>query len=286
MGIEKRRHVRVAGPFDGYRVGLVDTPVRIYDLSEGGCFVNCLHATPAPGRSLSLKIDVPDEGWISLKGEAVYARPEFGFAVSFVDVPAEASDRLRRGLLRLRGLLPEAEQDQAMMLPACPRCRGTLVRPLGMARSTLPWFTCGTCDCVWAAREQAPDEATPIADSLHGAKQILIADDDGAVLSLLVKALSDYRVLAARSVSEAWMLGRGAPLDLLITDYLMPDGTGEELITKLRDTHPSLKTLMLTGHQGMLDDEGFGWWKHVRHLAKPCSLVDLRAAVMALIGSP
>jgi CheY-like chemotaxis protein len=292
VGIEKRRHVRVAGPFDGFRVGALNTPVRIYDLSEGGCFVNSVHAAPAPGRPLVLKIDLPDEGWIYLTCEAVYAKPEFGFAVAFVDVPAEASDRLRRGLLRLRGLLPEAEQDRAIMLPACPRCRGRSVRPLGMARSSLPWFTCDSCGRVWAAREATPDEETPIADSpdavTHnpGVKQILIADDDGAVLSVMVRALSDYHVLAARNISEALTLGRLAPLDLLITDYLMPDGTGEELIAKLRDTHPSLKTVMLTAHQGLLDDEGFGWWKHVRHLAKPCSLVDLRAAVTALIGSP
>ncbi len=75
-------------------------------------------------------------------------------------------------------------------------------------------------------------------------------------------------------------------IDLLITDYLMPDGTGEELITRLRDKHPALKVLILTGHGGMLDDEGFGWWTHERHLAKPCGVDDLREAVTQLIGPP
>ena len=66
----------------------------------------------------------------------------------------------------------------------------------------------------------------------------------------------------------------------------MPDGTGEELITRLREVRPSLKTLILTGHGRKLDDEGFGWWQHERHLAKPCSVDDLRAAVTDLIGPP
>ena len=292
MDIEKRRHARVAGPFDGHRIGLINTPVRIYDMSEGGCFVKALHAPPPPGRQLVLKVDVPEEGWICLKAEALYTKPEFGFAVSFVDVPADASDRLRRGLLRLRGLLPESEKDRTMMLPTCPRCRGTSVRPLGMAGSNLPWFTCETCGGVWAAREQVVDEEAPIADSSpsitqqNGAKQILIADDDGSVLALLVRALSGYRILSARDVSEAWTLGQRAPVDLLITDYLMPDGTGEELITRLRHTHPALKVLILTGHVGMLDEEGFGWWKHERHLSKPCRLEEVRAAVTQLIGPP
>ena len=87
MTNEQRRHVRIPGPFHGVRVGLLDAPVTIYDLSEGGCFVNCLTAPPEPGRHLVLKIDLPEEGWICLKAEVRYAKPEFGFAVSFVDVP-------------------------------------------------------------------------------------------------------------------------------------------------------------------------------------------------------
>ena len=158
MVINQRRHTRVPGPFDGYRIGLLDTPIRIYDLSEGGCFVNSQHALPSPGRPLILKIDVPDEGWICLKAQVMYSKPEFGFAVSFVDVPADAADRLRRGLLRLRGVLSDSQKDEVMMLPACPRCRGTSVRPLGMSGSNLPWFACATCDSVWAAREQGLDE--------------------------------------------------------------------------------------------------------------------------------
>ena len=290
----KRRFVRVGGPFDGWRVGVVNKPLRIYDLSDGGCFVETLEPAPEPGRHLVMKIDVPDEGAIYLKGETVYVKPDVGFAVSFIDVPAEAFDRLRRGLLRLRGVVSEEEQDRAMRLPLCPRCRGAAVRPLGMASSTLPWFTCETCENVWAARQQAtvpdpvaiPDNSPVRLRRREGAKHILVADDDGAILQVLVKALGGYHVLTARDVSEAWALGHSAPLDLLITDYLMPDGTGEELITKLRATHPAVKVLILTGHERLLDDEGFGWWKTERHLTKPCSLAEIRTAVTELIGPP
>ncbi len=41
--INRRRHVRIAGPFDGCRVGALDTPLSIFDLSRGGCFVNAMH---------------------------------------------------------------------------------------------------------------------------------------------------------------------------------------------------------------------------------------------------
>lgn len=91
----KRRHVRVHGPFDGYRVGRLDTPVRIYDLSQGGCFVNAIHQQRTETRMV-LKIDLPAEGTISVKAEMVYVRPDFGFAVRFVEVDADTDARLRR----------------------------------------------------------------------------------------------------------------------------------------------------------------------------------------------
>src|ERR1700704_6675099 len=115
MSNEQRRHVRIPGPFHGVRVGLLDAPVTIYDLREGGCFVNCLTAPPEPGRHLVLKIDLPEEGWICLKAEVRYAKPEFGFAVSFVDVPAEAEGRLRQGIQRRQGLTADTDSEPSLV---------------------------------------------------------------------------------------------------------------------------------------------------------------------------
>ncbi len=91
----RRQYARVHGPFDGYRSGRLDTPVRIYDLSQGGCFVNGMHQQRKATRIL-LKIDLPDEGTISVEAELVYVRPDFGYAVRFVNVNADTDARLRR----------------------------------------------------------------------------------------------------------------------------------------------------------------------------------------------
>jgi len=288
---KERRYVRVAGPFEARQMGPIESRIAVCDLNEGGCFVRSARGSPAPGRSLVLKIILPDEGWICLKAEVLYVMPNSGFAVSFVDVPHRASDRLTRTLQRMRGEFADADKDRSLVLPACPQCRATAVRPLGMARSTLPWFACQRCDAVWAARDpeasasQLGDAAT-WAPQPGGVKQILVADDDGAILALFRKALSDYAVLTARDVAEALAVGRSASVDLLITDYLMPDGTGEELISRLRERQPSLKVLISTGHAAMLDQEGSDWWTHERHLSKPFPLADLRLAVTELIGEP
>ena len=42
----QRRFTRVLGPFEGTWIGLLNTPIRIYDLSEGGCFVKFLQTLP------------------------------------------------------------------------------------------------------------------------------------------------------------------------------------------------------------------------------------------------
>ena len=97
----RREFERVAGPFDGRRSGPLETPVRIYDISEGGCFVNSSHEQK-PGIALVLEIDLPYEGTIRVKAQTIYKKPGFGFAVRFVEVNDETSARLRRALEQLR----------------------------------------------------------------------------------------------------------------------------------------------------------------------------------------
>jgi len=94
---DRRESDRIPGPFDAWRVGSLETPVRIYDLSLGGCFVHAMHEQEK-GVIVMLKIDLPDVGLIELKAETLYRRPGFGFAVRFIDVTAEAAERLERGL--------------------------------------------------------------------------------------------------------------------------------------------------------------------------------------------
>ena len=93
----RRRYTRVHGPFDGYRVGKLETPVRIYDLSQGGCFVNGASHQRKETR-MALKIDLPAEGTIAVEAQLVYVRQDFGYAVRFVDVDPDTDARLRRAI--------------------------------------------------------------------------------------------------------------------------------------------------------------------------------------------
>jgi CheY-like chemotaxis protein len=114
-------------------------------------------------------------------------------------------------------------------------------------------------------------------------KRILLVDDDTSILSLLSRALTSYDVTVAHDGVEALAVANGRPLDLLITDYLMPEMTGDELIARMREERPDLKALVITGHGDLLDRESPDWWHEVAHLAKPFRLQALHAAIEHLL---
>ena len=118
-------------------------------------------------------------------------------------------------------------------------------------------------------------------------KHILIVDDDRSVLDIVSRALRAYRLSLARDPDEALhVAGHVGSLDLLITDYMMPSMTGDELIGRLREQWPGLNVLILTGHAALLDAENAPWWTNEAHLEKPFEIDRLRAAVTELIGPP
>ncbi len=114
-------------------------------------------------------------------------------------------------------------------------------------------------------------------------KRILLVDDDTSVLQMLARALTSYELTMAHDGQEALAVANGRPLDLLITDYLMPQMTGDELIARMREQRPDLKALVITGHGDVLDRDSPDWWRGVAHLAKPFRIQALRDAVETLL---
>jgi CheY-like chemotaxis protein len=81
---------------------------------------------------------------------------------------------------------------------------------------------------------------------------ILVAEDDRAVRQTIVSMLErlDYRVLAAENGKEALQLfdRHDAEVDILLTDLVMPEVGGLELASRLRQTKPSLATIVMSGY--------------------------------------
>jgi CheY-like chemotaxis protein len=80
--------------------------------------------------------------------------------------------------------------------------------------------------------------------------RILLIEDDEAVRTLLRQTLtqSGHTVVEASTGREGLELFRRAPhTDLVITDILMPEQEGLEVVMALRDTHPPVKIIAISG---------------------------------------
>jgi hypothetical protein len=104
----RRQTARVPGPFQGRRLGALTVDLSVHDLSAGGCLIQSFHDV-AVGRRMKIELDLPDEGTVVLDAESVNTRPDYGFAVRFVDVPEQTQQLLKRVIDRL---LAQAKLDE------------------------------------------------------------------------------------------------------------------------------------------------------------------------------
>jgi DNA-binding NtrC family response regulator len=86
-------------------------------------------------------------------------------------------------------------------------------------------------------------------------QRVLVVDDEQSIASALEIVLGEtgYEVKTAGSVAEAASaIGEGRPFDLVFTDLRLPDGTGIELLSRVRADSPDTQVILMTAH-GSLD---------------------------------
>ena len=113
-------------------------------------------------------------------------------------------------------------------------------------------------------------------------KHILVVDDDSSVLDVLTRALVGYRMSIARDPDEALHVASNfGSLDLLITDYHMPQLSGLELCQRLKqDPNTSMiPAIMLTARGYHLEPRDTQESGILRMLSKPFSPRHLLATV-------
>ncbi len=86
----------------------------------------------------------------------------------------------------------------------------------------------------------------------QGTETILLVEDEPVVRQVIGKILemNGYQVLRAEHGRKALqiMARRPGPVHLLLTDVVMPDMGGRELVEKLAPGHPDLKVLYMSGY--------------------------------------
>jgi PAS domain S-box-containing protein len=127
-------------------------------------------------------------------------------------------------------------------------------------------------------RRDAPEEDEP---QQTRALSILAVDDDALVLLNTAAMLEDlgHVVHQASSGAEAMVLLGKHEIDLLVTDYAMPQMNGAELAEAARAKRPELPVVLATGFADLGDSAA----PHYPRLAKPFTQSDLARTIAAAV---
>jgi CheY-like chemotaxis protein len=114
----------------------------------------------------------------------------------------------------------------------------------------------GTTFRIWFPRhaeEVLPRLASPAASAPSGySETILVVEDSGMLLGLVRSILEGegYQVLTASQGEEALRIFRESqgPIRLLLTDVVMPNMSGWELVERVRALQPEVKILFMSGY--------------------------------------
>lgn len=131
---------------------------------------------------------------------------------------------------------------------------------------------------------QKQNQETP-----RGRESILLVEDERDLLQISEQMLTElgYRVFAANGPKEAleYMAEHGNTIDLLLTDVIMPQMNGRDLVARVNSTHPRIRHLYMSGytadiiaHQGILE-EG------IVFLQKPFSVHELAIKVRTVLDA-
>jgi CheY-like chemotaxis protein len=139
--------------------------------------------------------------------------------------------------------------------------------------------------------EEEVVEAEPedgVAEAAASGGTVLLVEDEPAVLSLAARVLQGrgYQVLQARDGSEALQVleDHTGPIDILITDVVMPRLGGPELVERLQEARPQTPIIYMSGYtddktvRDIMADSG------VNFLQKPFSPAALAELTRQVLG--
>jgi two-component system, cell cycle sensor histidine kinase and response regulator CckA len=132
-----------------------------------------------------------------------------------------------------------------------------------------------------------PAEVLPPKD-LTGIGTVLLVEDEDPVRIFGARALRNkgYKVLEAKSGEAGLEVIRAAEetIDLLITDVVMPNMDGPALIREVREIHPDMKVIFISGYTEDAFRQRLDSDSEIHFLPKPFSLKQLASKVKEVIS--
>ncbi len=121
----------------------------------------------------------------------------------------------------------------------------------------------------------------------HAGGKILVVDDDEAILTLLSEILTHagYEVSTAQDGAKALRMAQIQSFDLLLTDLVMPDRDGIEVIKSIRKHQPKLSIIAISGAFGGSMLRAAELLGAQATLPKPCSSTHLLTTISEVLRS-
>ena len=117
---------------------------------------------------------------------------------------------------------------------------------------------------------------------------VLVADDDRSIRTVLTQALgrSGYQVRSCSNAATLWRWVEDGEGDLVITDVVMPDENGLDLIPRIRRVRPELKVVVMSAQSTLMTAVKATQRGAFEYLPKPFDLKELLAVVGRALAAP
>jgi signal transduction histidine kinase len=116
-------------------------------------------------------------------------------------------------------------------------------------------------------------------DTSNNKATILVVDDESVIRDLCVQALKGYRVFQAGNCHDALRVYEKESIDLVLTDVMMPGGSGLDLLRQIKEVDPNATVIIMTGFSekdvilGALKDGADDF------ISKPLNMLQLKTAI-------
>ena len=117
---------------------------------------------------------------------------------------------------------------------------------------------------------------------------VLIADDDRSIRTVLTQALgrSGYQVRSTGNAATLWRWVEDGEGDLVITDVVMPDENGLDLIPRIKRIRPELRIVVMSAQSTLMTAVKATQRGAFEYLPKPFDLRELLSVVARALATP
>ena len=117
---------------------------------------------------------------------------------------------------------------------------------------------------------------------------VLVADDDRSIRTVLTQALgrSGYQVRCTGNAATLWRWVEDGEGDLVITDVVMPDENGLDLIPRIKRIRPELRVVVMSAQSTLMTAVKAAQRGAFEYLPKPFDLKELLSVVARALAAP